>query len=94
MISTGTLSTFPFKNVACKGWVDQLPELLGRKDVLVAHPSKDFIAPARLLDREPEQTIGTLAVPDAFDLEHGTHAPFSAIASLLPSTRENLVNGR
>ena len=60
--------------------------MVRRKGVLVTHPREEVIAPADLLDREPDEAEGTLAVPHAFDLEHGTHAPFSGVAPLLPST--------
>jgi hypothetical protein len=41
--------------------------------VLVTQPTKEFITPADLPDREPEQAVGTLPILDALDLEHRTH---------------------
>jgi hypothetical protein len=41
--------------------------------VLITHPAKELIAPADLLDREPDQAGGTLPIPDALDLEHCAH---------------------
>ena len=78
---------------ACKGLAEQLPGLLRRKGVLVTHPREEFIAPADLLKRKPDEAEGTLAVPYSFDLEHRTHAPFSAVIPLLPSTTD-LMDGR
>lgn len=61
--------------------------------MLVTHPGLEIIAPALLLNRVPAVAVATRAVCNALDHEHRSHLPFSGIASLLPSTTADVMNG-
>ena len=56
--------------------VDQLPVASEDKDVLIAHPGMEVVAPALFLKRVPVVADATGAVLNALDHEHQSHTPF------------------